>query len=324
MSSLNTLQKKIDRAFQSLKFEGKPDNLYEPVRYTLKAGGKRIRPLLVLCGNDMFGGDPDKALPVAIGIELFHNFTLFHDDIMDRASLRRGTETVFKKWNVNVAILSGDTLFALAYESILKAEEKFLPDLLPLFTLTAKQVCEGQQYDMNFETTDQVTIPEYLEMIRLKTSVLLACSLESGAILAGAKIEDGGKLYRVGECLGMAFQLQDDLLDLYGSEEKTGKNKGSDIVQNKKTFLYLAAREHSASRDRSDLVKYFHNSSMDPADKIKKVKEIYDRNSIREITTALIGEYFEKAFEWLDKIAIDVKRKKNLKELGDLLIRRDY
>ena len=324
MHSLNSLQKKLNEAFGSLRFNGQPAELYEPVKYTLQLGGKRIRPLLVLLGCDLFGGDPEKAIPAAIGIELFHNFTLLHDDIMDQALLRRGKETVYKKWNSNVAILSGDTLFALAYESLLKADPAIYPDLLPLFTETAKQVCEGQQYDMNFEKKELVTIPEYLEMIRLKTAVLLACSLCSGAIVAGAAPEGARMLYSAGENLGMAFQLQDDLLDIYGTEEKFGKEIGGDIVSNKKTFPFLTALHGSGEKERTALQECFRDLSIAPSEKIRRVKEIYDLLNVREITLKKISEYFGYATELLESIQVPAGNKKGLLELANQLIKRDF
>ncbi|HTX88735.1 MAG TPA: polyprenyl synthetase family protein [Bacteroidales bacterium] len=323
MYSLSALEDLLNQAFGKLRFDGQPKELYEPIEYTLGLGGKRIRPLLVLTGCDLFGGDPEKAIPVAIGMELFHNFTLLHDDIMDQAPLRRGKETVYKKWNTPSAILSGDTLFALAYESILRGGSPVYPDLLQLFTRTAREVCEGQQMDLNFERMQQIAIPDYLEMIRLKTAVLLACSLKAGALLAGAPSEEARKIYAAGENLGMAFQLQDDLLDTYGEEKKFGKEIGGDIISGKKTYLYLSAMLGSGEEDAAALTGYYRDAVTDPADKIRKVKEIFDRAGVKESTLNLISDYFNDALNLVRQTAVPEPGKMNLLELATRLIRRD-
>jgi geranylgeranyl diphosphate synthase type II len=243
MYSLDFIQQRISSAFADARFLHEPIKLYEPISYTLDQGGKRIRPVLVLLACDLFGGDIEKAVFPAMGLEIFHNFTLLHDDIMDNAPLRRGQETVHKKWNDNTAILSGDTMFVLAYEYVAKTDAALLPEVLRLFNDTARKVCEGQQYDMNFETQEKVTIEQYKMMIRLKTAVLIACSLKLGAIIARAEPAEANKLYDFGIELGLAFQLQDDYLDTFGDVAIFGKEIGGDIITHKKTFLFLKAIE---------------------------------------------------------------------------------
>ncbi|MEI7982215.1 MAG: polyprenyl synthetase family protein [Bacteroidota bacterium] len=249
MHSLESIQQRISTAFSSAQFLNEPVKLYEPITYTLGQGGKRIRPVLVLLACDLFGGDPEKAVFPAMGLEIFHNFTLLHDDIMDNAPLRRGQETVHKKWNDNTAILSGDTMFVLAYEYVAKTDPALLPEVLRLFNDTARKVCEGQQYDMNFETQSNVTIEKYMMMIRLKTAVLIACSLKLGAIIALADPAEAENIYHFGMELGLAFQLQDDYLDAFGDTTVFGKEIGGDIITNKKTFLFLKAFEVARADD---------------------------------------------------------------------------
>ena len=322
MHSISSLRSKLENCMMALNFHARPTELYEPISYTLALGGKRIRPVLVLMGCDLFGGDVNTALRPAIAIELFHNFTLLHDDIMDNAPLRRGKETVFKKWNTNVAILSGDTMFAIAYDFLTEVDPLLLPGMLKLFTQTAREVCEGQQHDMNFEDQSAVSIQDYLQMIRLKTAVLLGCSLKLGAILGYAPDADADLIYRFGENLGLGFQLQDDLLDVYGDEETFGKEIGGDIVSNKKTFLYLKALELAHPKDLSLLKHCFSTKEMDPHEKIEKVKEIYARLHIHEKTTEQIDACFASALECLQEINVDENRKKELKSLAEQLLGR--
>ena len=322
MYSLPYLKEQVDNAFQNIKWLSKPHELYQPIDYTLSLGGKRIRPLLVLLGNDLFGGEPDRAIMPAIATEIFHNFTLLHDDIMDQAPLRRGKETVFKKWDLNTAILSGDTMFALAYEYLAKVNHDDLPDVLELFTTTARQVCEGQQYDMNFERQDDITIDNYLQMIRLKTAVLIACSLKLGAIIARASKEESAKLYTFGENLGMAFQLQDDLLDAFGDEGIFGKEIGGDIVTGKKTFLFLKAFELAGTEEKALLVNSFLDSSLPSQTKISIVKEIYLRLNMPEITNHEIENYFLLALDALNSINVPDDNKAELRTLSESLFHR--
>jgi geranylgeranyl diphosphate synthase type II len=324
MHTLDDLQKQVKGMFGSYRVPSVPPELYDPITYTLKLGGKRIRPLLVLLGCDLFEGTLSRAVPVAIAVELFHNFTLLHDDIMDQAPLRRGHETVHKKWNRDVAILSGDTLFALAYESLSGTDPEILPAILGLFTGTARQVCEGQQYDMNFESQEQVSIDEYLSMIRLKTAVLLACSVAAGALVAKAPRDEVTRIYSFGENLGMAFQLRDDLLDCIGNEETFGKEIGGDIAANKKTFLYLSALQRAGNREKKLLRSLFAGTKIPPEEKIKKVREIYAALNIRGITEKKIREYFARAMNFLSETGVPAERKKNLKELAEGMTLREF
>ncbi len=324
MHSISELQAIIKKTFDSASFSQEPADLYNPISYTLNLGGKRIRPLLVLIGCDLFNGDLEKAGPAALAIELFHNFTLLHDDIMDRAPLRRGKETVYKKWNTNVAILSGDTMFALACEYLSRSNSDVLPLALSEFTRTARMVCEGQQYDMNFESRKVVTIGEYLEMIRLKTAVLIGCSLKLGAILAKALPDETSKIYAFGENIGMAFQLQDDLLDVFGNEQKFGKEIGGDILSGKKTFLLVKAYEIASEKERSELDQCFSDQSVPAEEKIERVKNVYQSLKIRKITLEEIEKYFSKALQSSDEIHADEKSKKVLRLFVNDLLKRDF
>ncbi len=311
------IQEKLDHVAETYL----PKELYEPITYTLSLGGKRIRPWMVLLGCDLFGGDIQKAVRPAVAIELFHNFTLLHDDIMDRAPIRRGRETVYKKWNENTAILSGDTLFALALEYLSEVEPGLLPSVLKLFTNTAREVCEGQQYDMNFETTAGVSIRDYLEMIRLKTAVLLGCSLKMGAILAKAPVEAAEKLYSFGQNLGISFQLQDDLLDTFG-DVSFGKEIGGDISSNKKTFLFIHSLETADHKTREILEKWYSKVPDDSAEKIQQVKSIFSSLKAAEKTTEQINIYFEKALKDLEEINVPAEKKKDLIKLAHSLLNR--
>jgi geranylgeranyl diphosphate synthase type II len=324
MHSLGELKSILQKTFDSASFSHEPAGLYDPITYTLNLGGKRIRPLLVLAGCDLFNGNLEQAKPAAIAIELFHNFTLLHDDIMDRAPLRRGKETVYKKWNTNVAILSGDTMFALACEYLSRSNPDVLARSLAEFTRTARMVCEGQQYDMNFESRQTVTIGEYLEMIRLKTAVLIGCSLKLGAILAKAPIAESDKLYSFGEDMGMAFQLQDDLLDVFGDEKKFGKEIGGDILSGKKTFLLLKAFNMAGDKERSELDRCFSSQSIPPDEKISRVIRVYESLKIREITREEIDSYFSNAMKCLAGVKADEENKKVLGLFANELLKRDF
>jgi geranylgeranyl diphosphate synthase, type II len=324
MHSVSILRTILEGALKDLDFSYEPPELYDPIRYTLKLGGKRIRPLLVLLGCDLFHGKPEDCIKPALAIELFHNFTLLHDDIMDKAPIRRGKETVYKKWNANVAILSGDTMFAIAYDYLTETDPLIMPEILRLFTKTAREVCEGQQYDMNFEKQAAVTIPEYLRMIRLKTAVLLGCSLKLGAILGQASKTDAEKIYEFGVYLGLGFQLQDDLLDVFGEVEKFGKEIGGDIVSNKKTFLYLKALELAGPEEKARLVHYFSSENFPPDEKIKAVKEIYMNLNLEETTHNEIDAFYKKAMDSFEAISVDDQGKKELRLLADQLLLREY
>jgi geranylgeranyl diphosphate synthase type II len=302
MYTLKSLQQRIGEAFSSAGFAHEPIQLYQPIAYTLDIGGKRLRPVLVLLSCDLFGGDINKAVFPAMGVEIFHNFTLLHDDIMDNAPLRRGMETVHQKWDVNAAILSGDTMFVIAYEYVAKTDPELLPQVLDLFNDTARKVCEGQQYDMNFETQPGVTIPDYMRMIRLKTAVLIACSLKLGAILAKADLADAEKIYEFGIELGLAFQLQDDYLDAFGDINTFGKAIGGDISTNKKTFLFLKAFEIAKEDTLIKLTNYFFDREIIEAQRVQEIIIIYRELKIDEITRCEIEYHHQKALEILNSL----------------------
>lgn len=322
MYSIEELQKKISDSLKNLPVYGKPDGLYQPISYTMEQGGKRIRPLFVLISNQMFGGNADDALPAATAIEIFHNFTLLHDDIIDRAPLRRGYETVYQKWNTNIAILSGDTMFAIAYGELAKSKAELLPALMKIFTKTAIEVCEGQQYDIDFEEQHNVNLDDYLNMIRLKTAVLLASSLKIGAIIAGASETDADKVYDFGINLGIAFQLQDDLLDAFGDQNVFGKQTGGDIAANKKTVLYLKALEKADIETAVELEKFYSLNGISPEEKVKKVMAIFSKLDVQPETERLINKYFQKAIGLLDEIQVDENDKVVLKELANKMLKR--
>lgn len=324
MHSIKELRAKIDTRVDELDFKRSPYNLYDPISYTLNLGGKRLRPALCLLACDLIKGNIQDALDPAIGIEIFHNFTLLHDDIMDQAPIRRGKETVYKKWNTNVAILSGDTMMALAYEYVMKAPEKIRSKVFSAFNKTAIEVCEGQQFDMNFETSDLVSIPDYLEMIRLKTAVLLAASLEIGALIGGADEKLTRKLYNFGENIGVAFQLKDDLLDVFSDVEKFGKTTGGDIITNKKTFLYLKAFELADKESHFKLLASFKDKIISPEEKVKKVKDIYNILDIKSITEEKIDEYYNNAMQALSQLDVPEENKKELINFANQLKSREF
>ena len=325
MYNMEQLLLRVKSALSEVKFENNnPIELYQPITYTLNLGGKRIRPVMVLLTCDLFGGDIETAINPAIAIEIFHNFTLLHDDIMDNAPIRRGKETVFKKWNTNVAILSGDTMFALAYKYLVKTKVPDIQSILDIFTKAAIEVCEGQQYDMNYETNDNVSIPEYIEMIRLKTAILIATSLITGAVVAGADKTDVENIYLFGENVGIAFQLMDDLLDIYGNQEVFGKKIGGDIVTNKKTYLLIKAMNEAKGKDLVELKKYFSSTNFNDEEKIKSVTEIYNKLGVKESTNKLINDYYDKALICLSKISINDDKKAVLKKYSDQLVTRDF
>jgi len=324
MHGFKTLQEYFNQVLGKESFKKEPLTLYEPINYTMNLGGKRLRPILCLASCELFGGTLSDALNAAIGIELFHNFTLLHDDIMDEAPIRRGQPSVYKKWNSNVAILSGDTMFAKAYEYIGKVDQSKLPEVHRIFTQTAIDVCEGQQYDMNFEEKTHVTEAEYINMIRLKTAVLLGGSLKIGGIIGGASKEDLEYIYQFGEKLGIAFQLKDDLLDAYADQEKFGKQTGNDIVTNKKTYLLIRAFDQADERQRERLNYYFDNSKkFEDGEKIRTVMEIFDQLGIKEETQNTIKEYQQKAIQALDAINISEGRKGTLLAITDYLDKRE-
>jgi geranylgeranyl diphosphate synthase type II len=290
----------------------------------LLQGGKRIRPLLTLMSCEMFGGDTEKALYPAVGVEIFHNFTLLHDDIMDKAPIRRGQPTVYKKWNENVAILSGDAMFAIAYDFLIRTDAKHVQQIIHAFNRVAIGVCEGQQYDMDFEMQNDVAISEYIEMVRLKTSVLLGGALEIGGIIGGASDEDLKLLYAFGENIGLAFQLQDDWLDVYSDVEKFGKVHGGDIAVNKKTFLYLKALELANGEQSKRLKHYFSSTNFDTDEKFSAVLSIFNELDISEHTKSEMQKYQDVAMNALSQISVSEQAKQPLKTLAENLLTRQY
>lgn len=312
----------FEKHLETQKFDHQPVELYEPIQYTLMLPGKRIRPVLTLMACELFDGIIENALPQAIAIELFHNFTLIHDDIMDNAPIRRGKKTVFKKWNSNIAILSGDTLFALAYQYVQLADKQVLPEILSVFNKTAIEVCEGQQYDLNYENENNVTVEEYIEMIRLKTAVLFGASLKIGSLIGGASIEDAKNLYNFGLNIGIGFQLKDDLLDTFGDENIFGKKPGGDILSNKKTFLYLRALEVASKHEKKELTSLYSNS-VQSTDKIDKVREIFTRLKIYASAAAEIDKYYLKGMQCLELVDASEENKEKLREVAHKMIDRD-
>jgi geranylgeranyl diphosphate synthase type II len=321
MEKIKQLQQDFADFMAQIDFSGQPAELYEPIAYTILQSGKRMRPMLCLLANEMFGGDKQQALWPALALETFHNFTLIHDDIMDKAPLRRGKETVYQKWNADIAILSGDAMLAKAFLFALKPNKG--AELAQQLGNVAIEICEGQQMDLNFETCGNVTIDEYLEMIRLKTAVLLATALKMGATVADAKETDIQHLYDFGIAMGMSFQLQDDILDLYSDVQTFGKKHGGDIAENKKTYLYLKALELASEQDRKRL-EYLFTLRMDhdEEEKIEEVKGIYDSLHVKEAVEQVIAEYDRMAFEALAAVDIPEEKKKHLKAYAESLTGR--
>lgn len=297
------LLNKLERFIQEADFGQSPKELYDPISYILSLGGKRIRPLLSLLAYGMYQENPEKIIRQAAAIEVFHNFTLMHDDIMDEAPIRRGKATVHEKWNANIAILSGDVMMVRSYDLMLGAPTNLLPTIIKQFNKTAAEVCEGQQLDMNFESRDEVNDLEYLEMIRLKTAVLLGFSLQLGGILGEASPEDTQKLYDFGVNIGVGFQLKDDLLDVFADQAKFGKQVGGDIISNKKTFLLIKALELASGDDRKELDNWIRKTDFNKEEKVAAVKKIYEKLGIKELTESKMNSYFEKGFELLDSIS---------------------
>ncbi|MFT5310238.1 MAG: geranylgeranyl diphosphate synthase type II [Bacteroidia bacterium] len=300
MNPIQELQAQLEQALGTLEVPASPAELYDPIKYTLSNGGKRMRPLLVLIGCKIFNDDVSEAINPALGVEMFHNFTLLHDDIMDDAPLRRGKPSVHKKWDSNIAILSGDAMMVKTYQSFIETRSEVLRPMLRVFNRTAVEVCEGQQFDMNFELRDDVSIAEYLDMIRLKTAVLLAASLQIGGMIGGASKEQSELLYDFGLNAGIAFQLQDDILDVYGESAKVGKQKGGDIICNKKTFLLLKAQELATGSLAKELAEQLGNSS--EQEKVAAVTQIYDELKIRQLAEARMWEFYNKGMASLEKV----------------------
>lgn len=323
MQSISNYQEKISNHFELLALNKEPKNLYEPIQYILSLGGKRLRPVLTLMATEVFDVDCTKALSAATAVEVFHNFSLIHDDIMDDAPLRRGNETVHEKWNINTGILSGDAMLILAYQFFEDYEPKIFQELAKLFSKTALEVCEGQQYDIDFETRDDVTIPEYLKMIEYKTAVLVGAAMKMGAIVAETSEENKNLIYDFGLNLGIAFQLQDDYLDAFGNPETFGKQVGGDIIENKKTYLYLKAIEFAQPEEKEQLLHLFSIQPNDNTDKINSVKDIFNQTGASESTKKAIQDFTFSAFETLEKMNISNDKKMILKAFGEKLMSRN-
>ncbi|WP_395626919.1 polyprenyl synthetase family protein [Daejeonella sp.] len=322
MHSIEQLQALINKAINDTQYTEQPVELYEPISYLMELGGKRMRPVLVLVSTELFGGQVLKALDAAIGIEIFHNFTLMHDDIMDKAPIRRGKPTVHVKWNESAAILSGDVMFVEAYKLMIKVEDNILRDVLAIFSETASGVCQGQQADMNFENRNDVSLAEYLEMIRQKTAVLLAGSMQIGALIGGAAQNQAKLLYEFGQNLGLAFQLQDDILDVYGDPEKFGKQVGGDILSNKKTFMLIKAKELAKGNIANELIQWIETSN-NPTAKVEAITNIYNQLEVRKLATFLMEDYVNKALHALDQIAVEAGKKELLKGFAEQLLIRE-
>lgn len=324
MHSIKELQSILAQAVKDQKYPSHPAELYEPITYLMDLGGKRMRPVLLLMSTELFGGSLEKAIDPAMAIEVFHNFTLMHDDIMDKAPLRRGKATVHEKWNANVAILSGDVMLVEGYKLLSNLEASLLKPVLKVFNETAVGVCEGQQIDMNFESRDHVPVVEYLEMIRLKTAVLLGGALKIGALIAGAKPEDAERIGEFGENLGIAFQLQDDILDVYGDPDKFGKQVGGDILANKKTFLLIKAQELATQTYAEDLSKWLKKTDFQAEEKVQAVTAIYNQLGIRSLAEQAMQNYAEKALKQLKAIQVPEERKTALREFAEQLLVREH
>jgi geranylgeranyl diphosphate synthase type II len=323
MKDLKHLQVIISEAVNELALPGFPAALYEPIGYILSLGGKRMRPALLLMACDLFGGDVDEAILPALAIEVFHNFTLMHDDIMDNAPLRRGKVTVHERWNRNAAILSGDVMLVKSYDLMMQVPGHLLRTILDIFNTTAVGVCEGQQIDMEFEERNDVSIDEYLEMIRLKTAVLLGGALKIGALIGGADKKDAELMSSFGENLGIAFQLQDDILDVYGDPEKFGKQVGGDIISNKKTFLLIKAFEMAGALEAKALSNWTTITQFDTTEKVNAVTEIYNALQVRQYAESAMQNYSNKAFKALDAINLPDAHKQYLRDFADGLLVRE-
>ena len=305
-----------------IQFPEEPEQLYKPILYSMSGGGKRIRPTLLLLACEAFGGDVQQALPAAAAVEMFHNFTLLHDDIMDNAEVRRGKPSVYASWGNNVAILSGDAMMICSYRLLSKVPSEKLASIMEIFTTTALQVCEGQQYDMDFESRQKVSVVEYMHMIELKTSVLLAGAAAIGAVLGDASEEDCRQIYRYALELGLAFQLQDDLLDSYGTQEELGKRIGGDILEGKKTCLMLTAMSRATEEDREVLRSTYLDASLSDEQKIERVKAIYDKYDIPHLINQQISLRFDRALSILDSLAIPKERTEHLRVFAQNLMGR--
>ena len=312
----------VNQFIDQLPYDRRPTSLYDPIKYVLSLGGKRIRPVLMLLAYNLYKEDPERILMQAVGLETYHNYTLLHDDLMDNADLRRGHETVHKRWDANKAILSGDSMLVLAYQRMQQCDARHLQAVLDVFTETALEIGEGQEYDMTFETRNDVTEDEYIEMIRLKTSVLLACAVKIGAILADASDVDVKNLYKFGEQLGLAFQLQDDLLDVYGDPKVFGKAIGGDITSNKKTYMLINAVNRANPEQRRELERWIGARDFDRQEKVAAVTALYDQIGIRQLCEQKINFYFDECRKYLAKVSVGDKRKQMLLDYTDEMMKR--
>ena len=323
MYTSNEILQKVNDYIDHLPYDRQPASLYEPVKYVLSLGGKRIRPVLMLLGYNLWKEQVEDIMMPACGIETYHNYTLLHDDLMDNADVRRGHETVHRRWDANKAILSGDSMLVLAYQRMQQVPDAKLPAVLDLFTETALEIGEGQEYDMAFETRNDVTEAEYIEMIRLKTSVLLACALKIGAILADAPQQDADLLYRFGEQVGLAFQLQDDLLDVYGDPRVFGKAIGGDITSNKKIYMLINAVNRATAEQRAELERWIGAKQFDRQEKVSAVTRLYDEIGIRQLCEQKINYYFEQARQTLRQVNVSEERKQPLRQYREELLHRN-
>ena len=314
----------VNQSIDKLNLDKKPVRLYEPIRYMLSMGGKRIRPVMCLMACDMFGGDVQMAMPAALSLEIFHNFTLLHDDIMDKAEMRRNLDCVHIRWNDNVAILSGDAMQIMAFDGLKDLPDHLFRESIRLFSNTALAVCEGQQYDMDFETRDLVSEADYLEMIRLKTGVLMGTSLKLGALVGNASPSDAESLYHFGLHTGIAFQLQDDLLDVYGDSETFGKNIGGDITTNKKTYLLIQALKTADSKTRTQLEYWLNLKEFQPEEKIRAVTAIFNQTNVRNICQQEMDLHLNKALDCLEAVNVPQNRKEPLMKLAADLMNRTF
>ena len=322
MYSSEEILKMVNEALDALPYDRRPTSLYDPVKYVLSLGGKRIRPVLMLLAYNLYKDDPADIMMQALALETYHNYTLLHDDLMDNADLRRGHETVHKRWDANTAILSGDSMLVLAYQRMQQCPKEKLQAVLDVFTETALEIGEGQQYDMDFETRNDVTEDEYIEMIRLKTSVLLACAVKIGALLAGAPQEDVDNLYKFGEQLGLAFQLQDDLLDVYGDPAVFGKAIGGDITSNKKTYMLINAVNRANPEQRQELMRWIEAKEFNRDEKVRAVTALYDQIGIRQLCERKINHYFDECRKYLARVGVSDERKQQLLDYTDEMMER--
>lgn len=324
MKTADEILKMVNEFLDHLSYDRKPESLYEPIKYVLSMGGKRIRPTLMLLAYNLYKENPEDILMNACALETYHNYTLLHDDLMDNADMRRGHLTVHKKWNDNTAILSGDSMLVLAFQRMMQCDTKHLKDILDLFTVTALEIGEGQQYDMEFETRNDVKEEEYIEMIRLKTSVLLACALKIGAILADASAEDAENLYKFGEQIGLAFQLQDDYLDVFGDSKVFGKEIGGDITSNKKTYMLINAFNKANAAQREELTRWVSARDFDRNEKVDAVTRLYNEIGIDQLAQDKIAYYFAQSKKFLDAVNVPEEKKEELRKYAQKMMKRQY